>query len=273
MDSPDDNVNLDALTAASRAIWNQNAAYWDDYMGPEGNKFHQLLVAPTAERLLAVRPGEVVLEIACGAGLFARRLAELGARVVATDFSDVFIERAQVRCEGYTDRIEFRVLDCTDAAGLRALGENRFDAVVANMALMDIADLRPLAATLPQLLTPSGRFVFTTAHPCFNHAGATRLAEEQDAAGITQVSYSVRVTRYLSLTVDKGLGVPGQQVAQYYFDRPLHRLLAPFLAAGLVLDGLEEPAFDESVPNRQQTRWGGSFHEIPPVLAVRLRPR
>jgi hypothetical protein len=141
------------------------------------------------------------------------------------------------------------------------------------MALMDIADIRPLASSLPHLLKSSGRFVFTTTHPCFDHSGATRLAEEQDTAGTTKVTYSVRVTRYLSLSVDNGLGIPGQQVAQYYFDRPLHRLLDPFFAAGLVLDGLEEPAFDESVPSRQQTRWGGSFHEIPPVLGVRLRPR
>jgi SAM-dependent methyltransferase len=266
----DDNLDLDALTAESRAIWNRNAAHWDEYMGPGGNKFHQMLVAPAAERLLQVRAGEMVLEIACGAGLFARRLAELGARVLATDFSEVFIERARFRCREYADQIDLRVLDATDAAGLRALGENRFDAVVSNMALMDIADLGPLASSLPHLLKPAGRFVFTTAHPSFFHAGASKIAEEQDSGGVTQVTYSVRVTRYLGLGVDKGLGIPGQQVAQYCFDRPLHRLLGPFLAAGLVLDGLEEPAFDESVPNRQQTRWGGSYQEIPPVLAARL---
>jgi SAM-dependent methyltransferase len=273
MTHPEETSDLDALTAESRAIWNQNAAYWDDYMGPEGNAFHRLLVAPAAEHLLAIQPGEVVLEVACGAGLFARRLAELGASVLATDFSDVFIERARIRCREFSDRVELRVLDATDEAGLRALGEHRFDAAVSNMALMDIADVRPLAAALPHLLKSSGRFVFTTAHPCFNHTGATRLAEEQDAAGATEVSYSVRVKRYLGLTTDRGIGIPGQQVPQYYFDRPLHRLLGPFFAAGLVLDALEEPAFDESVPSRQQTRWGGSFHEIPPVLAARLRPR
>lgn len=273
MNPPDDNLDLEALTAESRDIWNQNAAYWDEYMGPEGNTFHRHLVSPAAERLLGIRPDEEVLEVACGAGLFARRLGELGARVLATDFSEVFIERARIRCRDFADKIELRVLDATDESSLRALGNNRFDAVVSNMALMDIADIRPLADSLPHLLKPSGRFVFTTCHPCFNHSGATRVAEEQDAAGTTEVTYSVRVSRYLGLSVDKGTGIPGQQVAHYYFDRPLHRLLAPFFAAGLVLDGLEEPAFDESVPSREQTRWGGNFHEIPPVLAVRMRLR
>jgi ubiquinone/menaquinone biosynthesis C-methylase UbiE len=273
MTTPDDGPDLKVLTAESHAIWNQNAGQWDDYMGPEGNQFHRLLVAPSAERLLQIRPGEEVLEIACGAGLFARRLAELGARVVATDFSEVFLERARMRCEGVSDRIELRLLDATDAESLSALEEGRFDAVVSNMALMDIADIEPLAASLPKLLKPSGRFVFTICHPCFNHSGIAMVAEQRDSGGGFEVTYSIRVSRYLSHSVDKGTGIPGQQIAQYYFDRPLHRLLGPFFAAGLVLDAIEEPAFDESVPSREQTRWGGNFHEIPPVLAVRLRPR
>jgi 2-polyprenyl-3-methyl-5-hydroxy-6-metoxy-1,4-benzoquinol methylase len=71
-----------------RRIWDTNAVFWDGHMGAEGNVFHRELVAPTAERLLALSPGERVLEIACGSGLFARRMAELGADVLATDVSN-----------------------------------------------------------------------------------------------------------------------------------------------------------------------------------------
>ena len=67
-----------ALNEESRAIWDTNAAFWDDYMGDAGNDFHRELVAPAAARLLALQPGETVLEIACGAGLFARQMAQAG---------------------------------------------------------------------------------------------------------------------------------------------------------------------------------------------------
>ena len=51
----------------AREIWDTNASFWDDYMG-EGNDFQRLLIGPTTERLLELRGGETVLDIACGNG-------------------------------------------------------------------------------------------------------------------------------------------------------------------------------------------------------------
>ena len=96
MASDDPTRDTAALTQESRAIWNAKAAFWDERMG-DGNAFQRMLVAPATERLLAPREGELVLDVACGNGVMARRLGALGARVVACDFSDVFIERARAR--------------------------------------------------------------------------------------------------------------------------------------------------------------------------------
>src|SRR5947208_1769190 len=84
------------LNEETRRIWDQNATFWDERMG-DGNDFQRLLVAPASERLLNLQPGETVLEIACGNGVFARHLARLGTHVVATDFSTQMLERARAR--------------------------------------------------------------------------------------------------------------------------------------------------------------------------------
>lgn len=55
------------------------------------------------------------------------------------------------------------------------------------------------------------------------------------------------------------------------YHRPLHALLAPFLAAGLVLDALEEPNFDPSLADETRPLGSKSFGEIPKLLAFRLR--
>src|SRR5215831_13983752 len=79
-----ENADFPDLVGESRDIWDQNARWWDAKMG-EGNDWHRLLIAPAVEKLLEIQPGESVLELACGNGQFARRLASLGARVVACD--------------------------------------------------------------------------------------------------------------------------------------------------------------------------------------------
>src|SRR5437868_15323067 len=110
MDQPAD---FPELTEHTRSIWDDNARWWDDHMG-EGNTWHLSLIAPACERLLAIQPGERVLELACGNGQFARRLADLGAHVTACDFSSAFLERARLRTTEHADRIDYRLMDLTD---------------------------------------------------------------------------------------------------------------------------------------------------------------
>lgn len=266
----EDAERLQALNAEALAIWNANAGFWDDHMGAEGNAFHRELVAPSAERLLQVRPEEIVLEIACGAGLFARRLAELGARVVATDFSDVFLERARLRTAAFADRIVLRNVDATDLDQLLSLGEENFDAIVCNMAIMDIATVDPLFAAADRLLKPGGRFVFTICHPCFNSSGTARAAEQSDVQGRIEVVHSIKVTRYRTLGVELGLGIAGQPRTQYYFERSLTALLGAAFAHGLAMDGIEEPYF--SAPGAEEKPLSmRRFEETPMVFAARLR--
>src|SRR5258708_27331174 len=90
------NVDFPELVRETQEIWEQNARWWDANMG-EGNSWHRSLIAPATERLLGIRAGERVLELACGNGQFARCLASLGAHIVACDFSPAFLDCARQR--------------------------------------------------------------------------------------------------------------------------------------------------------------------------------
>lgn len=252
-----------------KAAWNGNAAFWDERMA-EGNAFQLDLVAPATERLLALEPGESVLEIACGNGVMARRLAHLGARVLATDFAESMIERARARGDG-GGAIEYRVVDATSEAQLLALGDHVFEAVVCNMALMDMAEIDPLLGSVPALLKAGGRFVFTQTHPCFNSSGCDRVVEERDTGEI-EVTHAVKVWRYRSGGATEGLAMRGQPHKQLYFNRTIEDLFGSIFGAGMVIDGLEEPTFDPDKTGATWIHWG-LFAEMPPVLAVRARPR
>jgi len=260
--------DLTNLGRDARAIWDQNADAWDAYMG-EGGLFQRELLGPATERFLNIQPGQTVLDIACGNGAFSRRLAELGATVVACDFSTVFLERAKARTAEHVDRIEYRLIDATDEAQLLTLGERRFDAAVCTMGIMDMAAIDPLFAALSRLLKPGGCFVFSVMHPCFNN-GEPMVAEQIDSEQGIETIFAVKISHYLTLRATKGWGITSQPIAQYYFHRPLHILFNAAFRVGFVLDGLEEPAFRQAHESRRTFNWT-DYSEIPPALVTRLR--
>jgi SAM-dependent methyltransferase len=263
--------DLETLRHETQRIWDAKAEHWDSQMG-EGNQFQRVLVGPSSERLLAIQPGETILDLACGNGVFSRRLAALGALVVATDFSQRFLDLARSRPSEHADRIEYRQVDATDESALLALGERRFDAVVCNMALMDMPTIEPLLRALPRLLKPTGRFGFTVPHPAFNvPTGSQLVLEETDRNGRLEEVYAVKLFGYVDVPPARGVGMIGEPEAHYYFHRPLHVLLGACFAAGFVLDGLEEPHFGPDDTSRRRPLGWGNFKQIPPVLAARLR--
>ncbi len=258
-----------ALNREVGEIWNRNADFWNERMG-EGNDFHSILISPSQERLLDLRPGELVLDIACGNGQFARRMAQLGARVVASDIAPRMIENAKARTKENADRIEYRVLDATDSAALLALGERRFDAAVCTMALFDMASIEPLLSSLSRLLKVGGRFVFSVLHPCFNSAAVSLVAEEEaNDAGVLTTKYYVKMAHYIRSAPRRSQAMRGQPAVQHEFDRPISLLFNTCFEAGFVLDGIEEPTFPTS-RNDSRANWA-NFTEIPPALVARMR--
>jgi len=111
-----------------------NARWWDDQIG-DGNDFQTLLIEPPTERLLDVPAGDTILDAACGAGRFARRMAELGARARERTSSDA--------------AVEYHVVDAANAEAVLSPGSKRFNKAVCTMAIMDMPEIGTLFKLLP----------------------------------------------------------------------------------------------------------------------------
>lgn len=271
--SPDPDPSSTALANRTREIWELNAPFWDERMG-DGDEFQRDLIVPAVEGLLGVQEGTSILDVACGNGAFARRLADQGAEVVACDFAETFIALARGRDSrreaARQHPIDYRVVDATDERALLALGEGRFDAILCTMALMDMIDIEPLFWAVPRLLKDHGRFVFTIMHPAFNHQAAHFVAEDRRTDAGREVEYSLKVTNYLRVPPTRGESMSGQPEPSYTFHRPLSEILNAAFNAGLLMDGIAEPAFLGGAGSTKAGSWM-NYPTIPPVLAARFR--
>lgn len=266
-------INFPEHNAESVNAWRANAEFWDEVQGDEGNHWQRTLVFPSTLELLQPLP-DTLLELACGNGNFARAAAALGIGVTATDAAPELIELARRRPNA--DRIRWRQVDVTDLDQLASIEGGPFEAAVCNMALMDIAEISPLFATLPRLLAPNAPFVFSVLHPAWAPGTNIRLFREriETPDGRFVEESGVRISRYLNMGVNHGVAVVGQPQQQPYFDRTLTGLLGGAFEHGWALDGIREPSLaDGPDPERKPRLQWADIPQIPPVLVARMRYR
>lgn len=213
--SPGNADNIDSYDELS----DEALAAWD----PEGDFGRRHLLNPTIFRLLGPLAGRRVLDAGCGQGYLSRLLAERGASVVGVDPSARMLAYAQRIERARQQGIRF------DRRDLSRLGEPdaTFDAVVANMVFLDIADWEAAMSNCVAALRPGGRFVYAELHPCWSPGAADTWA----AKGC------VELREYLAeYALHPAFGVN--------FHRPLSTYVNATIRLGCQIEEIVEPGLD-----------------------------
>jgi SAM-dependent methyltransferase len=144
---------MEALKAKLKATW----------MSGDFDKIAQIY-APGAEEFverLALRQGELVLDVACGTGNLSFPASRAGARVVGLDIAPNLLEAARARAQ--TEGMEIR-FDEGDAEQL-PYEDAAFDTVITMFGAMFAARPEKVAAELTRVSSPGGRIAMANWTP------------------------------------------------------------------------------------------------------------
>jgi SAM-dependent methyltransferase len=205
------------------SLWERHSAWWQQTFTEGADAEYEQQVLPLVEH--GLHGAQRVLDVGCGEGQVARRIARLGADVVGIDPSLSQVRAAHDR--GRPPRfVQARAeqLPCLTAA---------FDAVLVCLALEHVDPFEPAINEIARVLVPGGRFLLLLTHPLLQTPGSGWV--ENGGSG---ESYW-RVGPYLRDDVAIDEVAPG-----VYFEfahRPLSRYVHAMGEAGLLIEDMVEP--------------------------------
>ncbi len=135
-------------------FWDRVAGVYDIFVNVVNGKTHRAL-----RRIVGglIRPGDTVLECACGTGMLSAAIAPRCRALTATDVSPNMLRRAEKNCAAFTNvnfrRADILALDFPDGA---------FDKVVAGNVIHLLDEPLKALAELDRVCRPGGTLIIPT---------------------------------------------------------------------------------------------------------------
>lgn len=251
--------------------WNHVSDWYDDLIHERQSDHYEKTIIPGVLRMLDPKPGQKILDIACGQGAICRELAKTGARITGVDSAPSLIETAKLRSSG---EIEFRLTDARtlDAADL----PTDFNVVTCIMALMNIDDIDAVIDAAAKRLVPGGTFLAVVLHPSFRAPQQTAWHWRKDEDG--KQTQSRAVDAYLTPIAVPIIMNPGEvaagktAVTTTTHNRPLQTYAAAISSAGLLINSIEEwTSTRTSQPGPRADAENKARQEIPLFMAIQAQ--
>jgi len=224
-----------------REAWDRSAEDWVRWArSPRLDHAFWRMNLPELLGLLPA-PGELSVDVGCGEGRVARRLIELGHRVVGIEGSPALARAARVADPAF----EVHVADAADMP----LADGVADLAVASLALMNMDDMPAVVHEVARVLCPDGRFCFSVLHP------VNSWGDAGDVGYFETVRYTEKLER--------------ETVRMTFHDthRPLSAYLAALTDAGFIAEAVREPVPDDAYLARHPDV--GRWRRRPSFLHVR----
>lgn len=244
---------------AQATSWGK-VAEWYKGLVEDDSSYQKQVVLPNLLRILDVQPGERVLDLACGEGIFARELARLGAHVTGVDISPELIGLAK---DQGAWNIRYHI---APADKLPDVPNSSIDTVIIVLALQNMPDLNSVIQECARVLRSGGRLVCVMNHPAFRIPKSSNWGWDERE----HVLYR-RVDKYLSEARVLIQMHPGDRPEEttVSFHRPLQIYFKSFSKHGFLVRRLEEWISNrKSQPGPRATGEDKARKEFPLFLCI-----
>lgn len=222
-----------------KTSWGGVANWYDNLLHQEGT-FQKEVILPNLTRLMHIRRGEKLIDIACGSGFFSRAFEHLGAEVVGADISKELVDIARKES---SPRIAYKV---APAEKLGFIADKSFDKAVIILAIQNIEHYQKALKEASRVLKSGGKLYLVLNHPTFRipRASGWKFTEEAQVRFVEKYLSEFSISMRMHNQQTKG-----EETISYH--RPLTSYVKALFTAGLAVTNLEEwisPKVSDSGP-------------------------
>ena len=209
--------------------WGKVASWYNTLLETDQNSYQRKLILPNLIRLLEIKKDEVIIDLACGQGFFARECAKLGAKVIGVDISSELIEFAK-----QDKSVEYHV---SEANKLDFLHNESVDKILIILSLQNIENVQDVIKEANRVLKPKGQLFIVLNHPAFRIPKDSSWGWDE-----TKKKQYRRLDGYMSETSEQIQMHPGDKPWEKTtsFHRPLQFYFKTLSKNGLSVTRLEE---------------------------------
>lgn len=229
-------LSLRARPSESKTSWGNVANWYNNLIEKDKNSYQRKLILPNLIRLVQAKKGEIIVDLACGQGFFAREFFKLGAKVIGVDISPELIEAAR-HLEGAQKKdasVEYHV---SPADNLNFIKDQSIDKVAIILSLQNIENANDVIREMTRILRPKGKLFMVLNHPAFRIPKASSWGWDE----AKKAQYR-RLDSYLSESKEPIQMHPGDNPREktLSFHRPLQFYFKALTKNNLLVSHLEE---------------------------------
>jgi len=249
--------------------WNSVASWYGELLKND-ESYQAKVILPNLLRVLDLKKGEQVYDLACGQGYFANVFAHEGANVVASDLSKNLIETAKKNIKPTSPtggKVNFYI---SPAHRAQFLKDGSIDTIVVVLAIQNIENVGEVFAECKRVLKKDGRIVLVLNHPAF------RVPQGSDWYFADGVQSRI-VSQYLSeskIFIDMTPGEKNlkKKIKTITFHRSLQYYMKLLAKNGLAITRLEEwISHKQSGTGPRQLAEDKARKEIPMFMCLEVK--